>query len=81
MMYDGYNTAYDALVEDAKIDESDTETKSKKILEMKWKSVARLKKQVLNLEDQIRRYKEENDPSAIMGGQKEGLPKQPERFH
>lgn len=32
------------------------------------------------LEDQIRRYKEENDPNAILGGQKEGLPKQPERY-
>lgn len=34
----------------------------------------------IGLEDQIKRYREENDAKAILGGQKEGLPKQPERF-
>lgn len=35
---------------------------------------------IIALEDQIKRYREENDINAIFGGQKEGLPKQPERF-
>jgi len=76
----GYKNAYDALVTDAEVNVQDDTTSQRNILETKWKSVARLKRQVLALEDQIKRYREENDANAILGGQKEGLPKQPERF-
>jgi platelet-activating factor acetylhydrolase IB subunit alpha len=65
---------------EAGVNSEDDNIKQKNILEIKWKSVARLKKQVLALEDQIKRYREENDVNAIMGSQKEGLPKQPERY-
>lgn len=76
----GYKNAYDSLIQDAEIDVDDDGKRTKNILETKWKSVAKLKRQVLSLEEQIRRYKEENDTTAIMGEQKEGLPKQPEKF-
>jgi platelet-activating factor acetylhydrolase IB subunit alpha len=76
----GYQTTYDALIQDSDVDPNDDGKRTKNILETKWKSVARLKRQVLALEDQIKRYKEENDTGAIMGHQKEGLPKQPEKF-
>lgn len=76
----GYKNAYDALVTDAEISNPEDSSSQRNILETKWKSVARLKRQVIALEDQIKRYREENDANAILGGQKEGLPKQPERF-
>lgn len=80
MFANGYQNAYDAFIEDSGVDPEDDSIKAKNMLETKWKSVARLKRQVLALEDQIKRYKEENDAGAIMGQQKEGLPKQPEKF-
>ena len=76
----GYKNAYDALMTDAEINDQNDAASQRNILETKWKSVARLKRQVIALEDQIKRYREENDANAILGGQKEGLPKQPERF-
>lgn len=76
----GYKNAYDALMTDAEISAEDDAACQRNILETKWKSVARLKRQVIALEDQIKRYREENNANAILGGQKEGLPKQPERF-
>lgn len=76
----GYKDAYDAFIVDAAINTEEDTAKMQNILETKWKSVARLKRQVNVLEDQIKRYREENDANAILGGQKEGLPKQPERF-
>jgi len=79
MFNNGYQTAYDAFLEDSEVDPSDDSKRAKNILETKWKSVARLKRQVLALEDQIKRYKEENDVGCITGQQKEGLPKQPEK--
>jgi platelet-activating factor acetylhydrolase IB subunit alpha len=75
----GYGTAYDGLITDTGIDPDDAQIKTKNMLENKWKAVARLKRQVLSLEDQIQRYKEENDFGVIAGEQKEGLPKQPEK--
>ena len=75
-----YKNAHDSFIIDAEIDVSEDTSKQRNILETKWKSLARLKRQVLALEDQIKRYKEENDTGAIMGAQKEGLPKQPEKF-
>lgn len=76
----GYGETYDIFMQEAEVDVGESSSKPRNILETKWKSVARLKKQVLALEDQIRRYKEENDTSAIYGAQKDGLPKQPERY-
>jgi len=75
-----YKNSYDAFVSETEIDPAEDSSKHKNVLEVKWKSVARLKRQVQTLEDQIRRFKEENDTKAIYGGQKEGMPKQPEKF-
>ena len=75
-----YRDSYDTFCVEAEIDTSEDTSKQRNILETKWKSVARLKRQVLALEEDIKRYRDENDINAIMGGQKEGLPKQPERF-
>ena len=77
----GYKDSHDTFIAEAEIDTEEDTSAHRKILETKWKSVARLKKQVLALEDQIKRYREENDINAVLGGQKEGLPKQPERFN
>lgn len=75
-----YKEAHDAFITEAEIDPEEDTSKMRNILETKWKSVARLKRQVLALEEDIKRYREENDINAIIGGQKEGLPKQPERY-
>ena len=76
-----YEDSYNSFMNEAEIEPGEDTSRMKNILETKWKSVAKLKRQIMSLEDQIKRYREENDVSAIMGGQKEGLPKQPERFH
>lgn len=44
-----YSNAYDALLLDADIDESAAEPSKKNLLETKWKSVAKLKKQIMQL--------------------------------
>lgn len=75
-----YEASYNVFIEEAGIDKNEDTSSMKNILETKWKSVAKLKRQIMSLEDQIKRYREENDVGAIMGGQKEGLPRQPEKF-
>lgn len=75
-----YKESHDAFIQEANINPDEGSSKIKNILETKWKSVLKLQKQVRALEDQIKRYREENDANAILGGQKEGLPKQPERY-
>jgi hypothetical protein len=43
----GYRDAHDSFIREAEVDIDDDRSKARNILETKWKSVARLKKQIL----------------------------------
>jgi len=50
---------------------------------MKWKSVARLQKQIMTYEKQIQQLKEDSNPTTMieLGGKfREGFPRQPEKL-
>jgi len=45
----GYKEAHDLFIEEAEIDTNDDSPMKRNILETKWKSVAKLKRQILQL--------------------------------
>ena len=45
----GYEDTYNVFIGEAKVDTTEDSTRMKNILEKKWKSVARLKKQIMEL--------------------------------
>lgn len=69
--------------EESGLDEDADLPSSTNVLEMKWKSVIRLKKQVMSLEDRIQRMEEESasfGSAQIRGETRDGLPKQPDKY-
>lgn len=78
----GYSNSEEMFQTEAEITPSDL-PKTKNLLEMKWKSVIRLQKQVMDLEKKIQQLKEESNPATFIelaGKAKDGLPKQSEKF-
>jgi platelet-activating factor acetylhydrolase IB subunit alpha len=73
-----YEKSHQTFAEEANMDPTEGMESKQSQLVLKWRSIGKLQRRINELEDKIKIYMEQNDPTQFLKGQREGLPREPE---